>query len=238
MTNIIAACALAFSTNTVEMPSVEASAVFNSRKVERGMVENRDPVFGWEAEIEWYGLHAGFEACHDMTDINGRRGRYNELTTEAGYEHQLTRWLVVGAEYIYKEMQEEGHTQEVQFDVEMPFRLAEPFFSANIDADKYSGAFYGVVGIRRDFTTLYDCLTITPEIGIGFGNARRNEADFECGRDAARDIHLGVEAELELYDHVSLCGWFAMYDQFTQEGRAAFDNGFFVLAGCAVKLDF
>ena len=235
---VLAAVAVAFGDADVEMPSAEASAVFNSRKVERGMVENRDPVFGWEAEIGWYGFHGGFEACQDMTGINGRRGRYNELRTAVGWESDLASWLSVGAEYAYKDMADEGHTQEVQFDVSFPNELAVPFFSANIDADKFAGAFYGTVGLRREFVTLYDCLTITPVVGIGFGNARRNTADFDCGRDAARDLHVGVESELELYDHVFVCSWVKLYEQFTESGREAFGNGFFALAGCALKVGF
>ena len=44
-------------------------------KTERGMVENKDSVFVYEVELEWYGVFGGVEACYDMTRANGRRSR-------------------------------------------------------------------------------------------------------------------------------------------------------------------
>ncbi len=38
--------------SSIELPSVEAGAFYSSRKIERGMVENPESVFGYEAELE------------------------------------------------------------------------------------------------------------------------------------------------------------------------------------------
>jgi len=239
-TLILAAAALLTPATSVadklEMPEAEVGAFFASRKVERGMVENRDPVFGWEAEVEWYGFHGGFEACYDMTDIEGRRGRYNELATTVGYEYGAFSWLTLGAEYVYKH-EAEGHTQEVEFSLEFPTRLLTPYASWNIDAGECAGALYGVLGAFREWQFNYG-LTLKAETGMGYGNARRNEEDFECGRVAARDIHATLCIGWEFYEGVKLSPWVGFYDQFTTDGRSAFDNGFFVVAGASLKVGF
>lgn len=221
----------------VETPSVAVSAMFKSRKVERGMVENRDPVFGWDAEIDWQGFHVCFDACHDMTDIDGRRGRFNELETCAGYEYAPFDWLEVAADYSYKH-EADGHTQEIEAEFRFPLPWCVPFCRMNVDVDETPGALYGVLGVFSDIVVL-DVLTITPTVGIGFGNVRRNEADFECHRDAARDIHAGIALDWEVMPHVHLCPSVMLFDQFTTDGRReSFGNGFFCVAGCAFKCEF
>lgn len=221
----------------VETPSVAVSAMFKSRKVERGMVENRDPVFGWDAEIDWQGFHVCFDACHDMTDIDGRRGRFNELETCAGYEYAPFDWLEVVADYSYKH-ETDGHTHEIEAGCRFPLPWCVPFCRMNIDVDKTPGALYGVLGAFRDIVLL-DVLTITPTVGMGFGNVRRNEADFECHRDAARDVHAGLAIDWEVVPHVHLCPSVMLFDQFTTDGRReSFGNGFFCVVGCAVNATF
>ena len=221
----------------VEMPSGAVSACFSSRKVERGIIENRDPVFGWEAEIEWHGFHGGLEACYDMTDIAGRRGRFNEIVTCAGYEYAPFEWFEVAADYIYKQ-EADGHTQEIEAEGCFPLPWCVPFCRMNVDVDETPGALYGVFGAFRDIV-LWDVLTITPTVGMGFGNVRRNEADFECHRDAARDVHAGLAIDWEVVPHVHLCPSVMLFDQFTDDGRReSFGNGFFYVVGCAVKATF
>ena len=71
--------------SSIELPTVEASVNYRTAKIEYGMVENDESIFGYEVEIGWYGFFGGFEACHDMTGINDRRGRYNEIESFLGY---------------------------------------------------------------------------------------------------------------------------------------------------------
>jgi len=231
-----AATLLTVGETKIEMPNAEAGAFFSSRKVERGMVENPDPVFGWEVEVEWYGFHGGFEACYDMTDINGRGGRYNELATTVGYEYAPFSWLNVGAEYIYKH-EWEGHTQEIEFSAEFPLSWLVPYATWNVDADECAGALYGVLGIYREWEWKYGFSLMT-EVGFGYGNKKRNMEDFECGRCAARDVHANLELSWEFHEGFEIVPFVGFYDQFTKDGRSAFDNGFFVVAGVSVKVGF
>ena len=86
---------------SIGLPSVKAGAFYRSMKIERGMVENKESVFGYEAEIEWYGFFLGIESCYDMTNVEGRRGRYNEIESEAGYSFSLGDFTAKAA-YVYK----------------------------------------------------------------------------------------------------------------------------------------
>ena len=42
----------------IELPTIEASVNYRTAKIEYGMVENDESVFGYEVEIGWYGLSA------------------------------------------------------------------------------------------------------------------------------------------------------------------------------------
>jgi len=239
VTNALVGAAAALLTanfNAVELPTVEVEAFFDSRKVERGMVENPDPVYGWGVGVEWYGLRGGFEACYDMTDTNGRKGRYNELATTFGYGFAPFEWFEVGADYIYKH-EWEGHTQEIELGVSFPNPWVVPYASWNVDAQECAGALYGAFGVYRDWELL-ECLTLNTELGMGYGNAKRNEEDFGYDRNAARDIHASLALAWEICEGLKLVPHVRFYDQFTKEGRAAFDNGFFVVAGAALSVEF
>lgn len=103
----------------IEAPSIEASINYKSMKIERGMVENKESVFGYEVELGWYGIVGGIETCHDMTNIDGRRGRYNEIESFLGYEHSFGDFSARIA-YIYKRcILEEPDTQEVELELEI-----------------------------------------------------------------------------------------------------------------------
>lgn len=219
----------------VQAPEASLSAFGRSSKVERGMVENRDPVFGWEAEVNWYGAEVGFEACHDFT--GERRGRYNELTSRVGYGYEVCRWCELAVDWAYKHAVEE-HTQEIGAEVLFPCPWCVPFCRAEVDADSHAGALYGVLGVFRE-CEICQGLTATPSAGIGFANQRRNEADFECRRCAGRDVRAGIEFDWEVVDHVHLCPSVMLYDQLTADARSASEhNGFCCCAGCAIKSTF
>ena len=218
-----------------EEPSGEVSAFFASRKIERGMIENPNPVCGLEAEAEWFGLHAGVEYCVDMT--GSRAGRYNEIAPAAGYSFAPVEWAELDARYVFK--QEVGeHTHELEAEARFPLPWCVPHVGANVDVGEIPGAFYGVLGVSSD-VVVCDALTLTPEIGMGFGNARRNAEDFDCNRDAARDVHVGLEADWKILENVHLCPFVTVYEQFTKAGRDAhFGNGYYCVAGCAAKVTF
>jgi len=228
--------AVLFAESAVTFPEVSAAAFFHSRKVERGLIENRDPVFGLEAEIEWIGFRGGFESCHDMTDANGRRGRYNELTARAGYSREILTWLEASADYIHRQTAED-HTGEIEAETRFPLAWCVPHVMANIDTKGAPGAFYGVLGASKDIC-LAGSLILTPEIGMGFGNRRRNRIDFDCGRNAARDVHVGISAAWKFSPGFELCPYVTIYDQFTKDGRRTHDVGFFAVAGCAIRATF
>ena len=61
--------------SSVEMPTAEIEAFYSSRKIERGMVENPESVFGYEAEVEWYGCPSSSEEenCSHITKTTTRK---------------------------------------------------------------------------------------------------------------------------------------------------------------------
>ncbi len=228
---------LAETESSIGLPSVEASVFYSSRKIERGMVENPESVFGYEAEVEWNGLFIGVEAYYDMTNVDGRRGRYNEIETEAGYGLKLGDFAAKAA-YIYKACGgDEPNTQEVELEFEYDTPWVTPFLGLNCDIDKWSGALYGVLGLRREWE-LAEGVDLSTHAGIGFGNPRRNKADFESDRFAFRDMHVGAELEVDLCPHVKLVPCIDLYDQFTSAGRHAYRKGFVAVAGVSLCVEF
>ncbi len=126
--------------SSIELPSVEAGAFYRSMKIERGMVENKESVFGYEAEIEWYGFFIGIEACHDMTDANRRKGRYNEIESFAGYGLSLGDFSAKAA-YVHKTRAgDEANTQELELELEYETPFLSPFFECSVDVDDCAGA--------------------------------------------------------------------------------------------------
>lgn len=114
--------------SSLELPTIEASVNYRTSKIEYGMVENDESVFGDEVEIGWYGFFGGFEACHDMTGVNNRRGRYNEIESFLGYGF---RWGDFSAKvaYVYKSVfdDDESDTQEVEVELEYETPWVTPF---------------------------------------------------------------------------------------------------------------
>lgn len=231
---------LAEAEASAELPSVELEAFYSSRKIERGMVENAESVFGYEAEAEWHGLFLGVEACYDMTNGNGRRGRYNEISPTAGYGAKFGDFSARLA-YIYKKCREcageKEHTQEVNFEAEYETPWVTPFLEWNCDIDMKPGAMYGAFGLKREWE-IAEWLVASTYGGIGAGNASRNRLDFDTDRCAFRDMHLGAELEIELCPHVKLVPSVDFYDQFTSAGRHAYRKGFVTVAGVSLALEF
>ncbi len=228
---------LADAGSSAELPSVELEAFYRSRKIERGMVENAESVFGYEAEVEWYGFFLGVEGCYDMTNVDGRRGRYNEIAASAGYGAKFGD-LSAKAAYIYKKCGgDEENTQEVNLELEYESPWVTPFLEWNCDVDKKPGAMYGAFGLKREWE-IAEWLVATTSGGIGAGNASRNRLDFDTDRCAFRDMHLGAELEIELCPHVKLAPSVDFYDQFTSAGRHAYHKGFVVVAGVSLAVEF
>lgn len=220
-------------------PSVEASVFYRTMKIERGMVENDESVCGYEVELAWYGIFGGIETCYDMTDLNGRCRRYNEIESYLGYGYRFGD-LSVKAAYVYKKcVLEESDTQELELELEYKTPWVTPFLEIDCDTHDKAGAFYGATGVSREWN-LTEGLTAVANGGIGFGNPSRNKGDFESGKWAFREMHLGAALEIELCPHVKLVPNIDFYDYFTGDQRRTYDkfNGFAVVAGCRLAMDF
>lgn len=225
--------------SSIKWPTVEAGVFYRTMKIERGMVENDESVFGYEAEIEWYGLFGGVEACYDMTDINERRGRYNEIESFLGYGLSFGDFTAKAA-YAYKACGgEESDTEQIEFEVEYETPWVTPFAEFQIDTKDVPGAFYGLCGLTRTWA-LADGFALVTDGEIGFGNKKRNEADFERRADGARHVRLGAALEIELCPHLKLVPSIDFYDYFTEAQRASYDkfNGFVCAAGCRLVIEF
>ena len=224
----------------IERPTIEASVNYRTVKIEYGMVENDESVFGYEVEIGWYGFFGGFEACHDLTGINDRRGRYNEIESFLGYGFTWGDFSAKAA-YVYKSVfdDDESDTQEVEVELEYETPWVTPFLGLVCDTSAKPGALYGEAGLKREWE-LCDILTLVTYGGIGFGNPYHNDWCF--GRDtwAFREMHLGAELEIELCPHVKLIPGIDFYDYFTEAQRKAYDkfNGFVAVAGCRLAVEF
>lgn len=223
----------------IKMPSIEASVGYNTMKIERGQVENPESVFGYEVELEWYGLFGGIETCYDMTNINRRHGRYNEIESFAGYRYKFED-LTAQAAYVYKNCNaEESDTQEVHLELE--YETPWVTFALGLECDTYklAGALYGVFELERKWE-ITDWLSASVIGGIGFGNPYRNDSEFEAKKWAFREMRLGANLEIELCPHVKLIPSVDFYDYFTDDQRHVYDkfNGFAFVAGCHLAVEF
>ena len=224
----------------IELPTIEIGANYSTAKIEYGMVENDESVFGYEVEIGWYGLFGGFEACHDMTGVNDRRGRCNELESFLGYGFTWGNFSAKAA-YVYKSVyaDDEPDTQEVEVELEYETPWVTPFLTLECDTREKPGALYGVAGLSREWE-LCDILTLVTYGGIGFGNPYHNDWCFDRDTWAFREMHLGAELEIAICPHVKLIPGIDFYDYFTEAQRKAYDkfNGFVAVAGCRLAVEF
>ena len=224
----------------IKLPKIEVGINYRSSKIEYGMVENDESVFGYEVEIEWFGFFGGFEACHDMTGVNHRRGRYNEIESFLGYGF---RWgdFSAKAAYVYKSVFAEGEpdTQEVEAELEYETPWVTPFLGLVCDMCEKPGALYGVAGLKREWE-LCERLSLATRGGVGFGNSYHNDWCFDRDRWAFREMHLGAELEIEICPHVKLVPGIDFYDYFTEAQRKTYDkrNGFVAVAGCRLEVEF
>ena len=223
----------------IELPMIEAGVSYRTAKIEYGTVENDESVFGYEVEIGWYGFLGGFEACHDMTGINGRRGRANELESFLGYGFTWGDFSAKAA-YVYKSVfVDEPDTQEIEVELEYETPWVTPFLAFECDTYEKPGALYGEAGLMREWE-LCDILTLVTYGGIGFGNPYHNDWCFERDRWAFREMHLGTELEIEVCPHMKLVPGIDFYDYFTEAQRKTYDkfNGFIAVAGCRLAVEF
>jgi len=227
------------SKSSIKTPSVEAGVFYRSMKIERGQVENDESVFGYEAELEWYGAFVGVEACYDLTNVNGRRGRYNEIESFFGYGYTFGD-LSAKAAYVYKNCAgDESNTQSVEVELAYETEWVTPFVELECDTADRAGALYGVAGLEREWE-LTEWLSAVVNGGIGFGNPYRNDACFACNRWAIREMHAGAALEIEVCPHVKIVPSIDFYDYFTDAQRQVYDkfNGFVAVAGCCLHADF
>ena len=224
----------------IELPKIEAGVGYRTAKIEYGMVENDESVIGYEVELEWYGFFAGFEACHDMTDVNGRRGRFNEIESFLGYRRRFGDFTAKAA-YVYKSVfgGEEPDTQQVELELEYETPWVTPMFELVCDTRANPGALYGVVGLEREWE-LTDSIALRTVGGIGFGDSNWNAESFESDKWAFREMHLGAELAIEICPHVKLVPAVDFYDYFTSAQRHAYDkfNGFVAVASCCLEVEF
>lgn len=221
----------------VRLPSVEAGAFYRSMKIERGMVENKESVFGYEAKLEWYGFFIGVESCHDMTNIERRRGRYNEIESFVGYGLTIGD-LSAKAAYVHKKCGgDESDTQEVDLELEYETPWLTPFAECELDIDDKAGALYDAFGLKREWE-LAEWAKLCTYGGVGVGNAYRNRTDFGSDKIAMRDMHIGLELELELCQHVKLVPGADLYDQFTSAARHEYHKGFVAVGGVKLAVEF
>ncbi len=223
--------------SSVKLPSVEASAFYKSMKIERGMVVNKDSVFGYEVAAEWYGFFLSVEGCYDMTNTHGRRGRYNEIASFAGYGFSLGDFSAHTAYFHKRCGGDEPNTQEIGFGLEYETPFVTPFMEGSFDIDENAGALYTAFGLTRDWE-LAEWATLSTYGGIGVGNNRRNRADFDSYKWAFRDMHVGMAMELALCPHVKLVPFVDLYDQFTSAGRHAYRKGFAAVGGVKLAAEF
>ena len=228
------------ASSNVEPPTFEISIGYRTAKIEYGMVENDESVFDYEVKIGWHGLFGGIETCHDMTGINNRRGRANELESFLGYEFKHGDFSAKAA-YACKSVfaEDEPDTQQVEIEFEYETPWATPFLTLTCDTREKPGALYGVTGIAREWA-LCDQVTLVTLAGIGFGNPYHNDWCFERNRWAFREMHLGAELEIELCPHVKLIPGIDCYDYFTETQRRVYDkfNGFVAVASCRLAVEF
>lgn len=228
------------ASSDMELPTVEAGVYYRTAKIEYGMVENDESVFGYEVAVGWYGFFGGVDACHDMTGVNDRRGRYNEIESCLGYGFELGDFSAKAA-YVYKAVGVEGEpdSQEVELELEYETPWITPVLGLMCDTREKPGALYGEAGLVRDWE-LCDRLVLVTLAGIGFGNPYHNDWCFGRDRWAFREMHFGAGLEIEICPHVKLVPGVDFYDYFTEAQRKAYDkfNGFVAVAGCRLALDF
>ena len=224
----------------IECPTIDAHVCYQTAKIEYGMVENDESVFGYGVGIGWYGFFGGFESCHDMTGVNNRRGRCNELESFLGYGFSLGDFSARAA-YVYKSVfvEDEPDTQEVEVELEYETPWVTPFLVLECDTHEKPGATYGQVGLHRDWE-ICDRLVLVTCGGLGFGNPYHNDWCFERDTWAFREMHLGAELEIEICPHVKLIPGIDFYDYFTEAQRRTYDkfNGFIAVAGCRLAVEF
>lgn len=99
-----------------------------------------------EQREKQYGLSGGFEACHDLTDVNERRGRFNEIESFLGYGFRLGDFSAKAA-YVYKSVfdDEESDTQQVEVELE----YETPWVESEIHSARVHRGADGTVCVRR-----------------------------------------------------------------------------------------
>jgi hypothetical protein len=179
--------------------SVE-SGVF-SQYVSRGMLSSNGPVLQNSATVLWRGAHLNLWTNLDLNSANGRRGKFDEVDYDAGYDRSM---------------------EKVSFSAGA-IRYAFPNTTAAPTTEVYAGAalavplrpavkaYYDVDGIRGTYVTFDVSHSVAlpephPQVrwsvelaaGAGWGSSGYSRSYFGVHEQGLMDLHPGLAVPVNL----------------------------------------
>ena len=209
----------------------DLSAEFATRQLTYGLVDNRDPVFLFDAAIAWRDFTFTTEVIHDTTSRDDRHGglysstlRCHEVSFSPGYYHTFDSLLPtpieIGMDYVYEYhprvlSRGDPKTPDTQFlnaGVRLPEVFLSPGITTELDIDNECGALY--FRLEGEYTLeLTDTLALEFGIGLGIGNPRRNRFDADVNRWGVKDLGVSLAIPWKPLSWLTVSPYVAAYEQ-------------------------
>ena len=231
-TAAIAAMSILCAASAVAEIPVHADAElgFDSRHMKYGRVENDEPIYRMEGEVECLDLfHIGIESVHGLDS----RGRCLELSPSAGVGHIFTPddagWLPtdveLSADYLYEHCAREDDGQFITFGIGLPALILEPAFLWEAETMRDCGNYLAAeVGHTFDLTR---GISLRLSAWEGWGDGRRNERGAGLMDTRIRAcVNYRVTERIGVSAYAAYCDYFHGADDRTWLGGAFVRFGF------------
>lgn len=197
-----------------------------------------------------------------------RRFKYQEINFGPGYTYTLDDSLIpsfptpleLGLKYIYEWHPPVNHvyrvdgedgnpdTQFIYFDVALKDLWLKPAIEFEWDIDRDRNALYVNPSIGHDWLLFGSddspTLEFGAQLGVGFGNARRNEIDADHAESGFKDVNGQLSFAWHLTDWATLSPYFQVSDELTpwmrEAAEAADSHGdhLYFIGGCTLAFHF
>ena len=228
----LALLATAAGSRAADRPAVTVEVTPWSQYVWRGAIFTADPALQTSTTVSYRGAHLNLFTNQDLTNVNGRRGKFNETDLDAGYDYSREKVTFSGGvvRYMFPNTPS-APTTELYAGISSS-GILHPSVRGYFDVDAIHGAYVTfdvshsvqLPQLSRHFTW-----SAALGAGAGFGSSAHNAAYYGVAQQSMADLHpmLSLPMAFGRWTVTPRLAYSLMLDSALRAGPAAKAHGFY-----------